>query len=176
MFHHARDIEYEGSGLGQVHRSTGPIEIFCTHQVHMDVSSSSWYRVWREWLGSSAQEHWTRWDIDTCTKHLVNISTGLVLLCTGPKPFPSYSISWAWWNIHVYVTCTKHLNGSSASMHWTQATPFILYITSLMKHPCVLNVYKTSQRVQCSYALDPSLSRVWIIMIENDSFLKKKNW
>ena len=114
-----------------------------------------WYRVWREWLGSSAQEHWTRWDIDTCTKHLVNISTGLVLLCTGPKPFPSYSISWAWWNIHVYLTCTKHLNGSNASMHWTQATPFILYITSLMKHPCVLNVYKTSQRVQCSYALDP---------------------
>ena len=36
--------------------------------------------------------HWTCWDIDTCTKTVQNwtrnnISTGPVLLCTGPKPF-----------------------------------------------------------------------------------------
>ena len=37
--------------------------------------------------------HWTRWDLDTCSVlssfcTRVKISTGLVLLCIGPKPLP----------------------------------------------------------------------------------------
>ena len=54
------------------------------------------YPSW-ERLGSSAQEHWTHWDAAMCTKIVQNwtrdsISTGPVLLCTGPKPFPSFFI------------------------------------------------------------------------------------
>jgi hypothetical protein len=44
-------------------------------------------------LGSSAQEHWTRWDSTTCLVLYsfytrTSISTDPILLCTEPKPFP----------------------------------------------------------------------------------------
>ena len=47
-------------------------------------------------LAFSAQEYWIHWDSVTCLV-LYNfctrdsISMGLVLLCTGPKPFPFYA-------------------------------------------------------------------------------------
>ena len=91
--------------------------------------------------GSNAQEHWTRWDLymcpilsSFCTR--VKISTGPVLLCTGPKPLP--------------------FKGKGLGpVHWSTGPVEIL--TRIQFCPVFIHVSK-SQRVQCSCALDPSRS------------------
>ena len=62
-----------------------------------NLNGSSAFGQWTQavplWFGSSTQDHWTHWDLDTCPVYssfctCVKISTSLVLLCTGPKPLP----------------------------------------------------------------------------------------
>ena len=90
---------------------------------------------------SSAQEHWTRWDLDTCPVlssfcTCVKISTGPVLLCTGPKPLP--------------------FKGKGLGPVHRSTGP-VKILTRIQFCPVFVLVSK-SQRVQCSCALDPSCS------------------
>jgi hypothetical protein len=103
------------SGLGPLHRSTGPVEIL-THV-------QNWTRV-KISMGLVLSS------FSTCVK----ISTGPVLLCIGHNPFPlkgnglspvhkSTGPVEILTHLQKLDTC-QDLNGSSAPVHWTQSFPF----------------------------------------------------